>query len=216
MPSFLIAIDGPAASGKSSVSRVLARHLHCACVNSGALYRAATLGVLQAGADPADPKAVADTVAKLQLRGDTIGDEFHIFLNGENPGPHLRDANVAASVSAIASVPAVREILTDLLRSMARGRDLIMEGRDIGTVVFPDTPYKFYIDASEVVRLGRRRAQGEADSLVARDKQDSTRKSAPLRIADDAEVIDSTHLDLDEVVGRVLRHLREKGLSLPE
>lgn len=216
MSSFLIAIDGPAASGKSSVSRVLARHLNCACVNSGALYRAATWGVLQAGADPADSGAVAATVAGLQLSGNTIGDEFHILLNGENPGMHLREASVAANVSTVASVPAVRKILTDLLRSMARDRSLIMEGRDIGTVVFPDTPYKFYIDASEAVRLGRRRAQGEADSLTARDKQDSTRAAAPLRIADDAEVIDSTHLELDEVVRRVLRHLREKGLSLPE
>jgi cytidylate kinase len=98
---------------------------------------------------------------------------------------------------------------------MAEGRSLIMEGRDIGSVVFPETPYKFYIDASESVRLSRRQAQGETDSPLSRDKQDSTRKTAPLKIADDALVIDSTHLGLEEVVSQVLAHLQVKGLRLP-
>jgi cytidylate kinase len=215
MSAFLIAIDGPAASGKSSVSRRLAAALNCACVNSGALYRAATWGVLQAGVDPADSEAVAAAVAALKLEDETVGNTFQIKVNGVDPEPHLRDPEVAASVSKVASVPAVREILTAILRSMADGVSLIMEGRDIGTVVFPDTPFKFYIDASEEVRLSRRKAQGETDSLVSRDRQDSTRKAAPLRIADDAKVIDSTHLSLEEVVSQVLEHLRAKGLSLP-
>lgn len=215
MPPFLIAIDGPAASGKSSVSRHLASQLGCACVNSGALYRAATWGVLEAGVDPDDCEAVAAAVSGLRLEDETVGNTFQIRVNGVDPEAHLRDPAVAASVSKVASVPAVREILTGILRSMAQGSSLIMEGRDIGTVVFPDTPFKFYIDASESVRLSRRQAQGETDSLVSRDRQDSTRKTAPLRIADDAKVIDSTHLGLEEVVTQVIEHLREKGMSLP-
>ncbi|MES2705771.1 MAG: (d)CMP kinase [Verrucomicrobiota bacterium] len=216
MSFFLIAIDGPAASGKSSVSRRLAVQLNCSYVNSGALYRAATWGVLESGTDPTDAEAVAAAVSHLKLHGETVGATFEIRVNGIDPEAHLRDPAVAASVSKVASVPAVREILTGILRSMANGNSLIMEGRDIGTVVFPDTPYKFYIDASESVRLSRRQAQGETDSLVSRDKEDSTRKTAPLRIADDAKVIDSTHLGLEEVVSEVMAHLRRQGLSVPE
>lgn len=213
--SFVIAIDGPAASGKSSVSKLLARRLHCSHVNSGALYRAATWGILEAGADPADPAATAAAARRLQLDCTPAGSSFKILVNGLDPGVHLRDAAVAASVSAVSSVAEVRDILTALLRRMAEGRSLIMEGRDIGSVVFPETPYKFYIDASESVRLSRRQAQGETDSPLSRDKQDSTRKTAPLKIADDALVIDSTHLGLEEVVSQVLAHLQAKGLRLP-
>ncbi len=212
---FVIAIDGPAASGKSSVSKQLAKRLHCSHVNSGALYRAATWGVLQTGADPLDPAAVAAAARTLLLDCTPHGSGFIPLVNGTDPGPHLRDAAVAASVSAISSIPEVRDILTALLRRIAHGRSLIMEGRDIGSVVFPHTPYKFYIDASESVRLSRRQAQGEIDSPLSRDAQDSSRKTAPLKIAADAHLIDSTHLALDQVVTRVLDHLAAAGLTLP-
>lgn len=214
-PHFLIAIDGPAASGKSSVSKLLAKRLHCPHVNSGELYRAATYGILQSGADPADPAAIATAARTLKFASVPHGTTFTTLVNGTSPGPHLRDAAVAASVSAISSVPAVRDILTALLRQLASGQNLIMEGRDIGSVVFPHTPFKFYIDASETVRLHRRHAQGETDSPLSRDKQDSTRKTAPLKISPDALVIDSTHLSLEDVVTRVLHHLEQKGFSLP-
>lgn len=213
--NFVIAIDGPAASGKSSVSKLLARRLHCAHVNSGALYRAATWGILEAGADPSDPSATAAAAADLKFDCPAEGTSFRILVNGTDPGPHLRDAAVAASVSAVSSISAVRDILTALLRRMAEGRSLIMEGRDIGSVVFPETPYKFYIDASEEVRLSRRQAQGETDSPLTRDKQDSSRKTAPLKVADDALVIDSTHLSLEDVVTQVLHALETKGLKVP-
>ena len=212
---FVIAIDGPAASGKSSVSKLLASRLHCSHVNSGALYRAATWGILQAGADPSDPAAVTAAARTLRLDWTPHGSTFNLLVNGVDPGPHLRDAAVASSVSAVASVAEVRDTLTGLLRRMAGGRSLIMEGRDIGTVVFPDTPYKFYVDASEAVRLSRRQAQGEADSPLSRDQQDSTRRTAPLKIAADACFIDSTHLSLEEVVAQVLAALAAKGLPIP-
>ena len=213
MPNtFVIAIDGPAASGKSSVSKVLARRLHCAHVNSGALYRAATWGILQAGADPADPDAAVAALRALHLDCRPSGSSFTILVNGVDPGEQLREPAVASRVSTLASVPEVREILTALLRSLADGRSLIMEGRDIGSVVFPETPYKFYIDASEDVRLSRRRAQGEVDSLVSRDQQDSTRKTAPLKVAAEAHVIDTTALALEQVVAAVLATLQRRGL----
>jgi cytidylate kinase len=210
--SFVIAIDGPAASGKSSVSKVLARRLHCAHVNSGALYRAATWGILQAGADPADPDAAVAALRALHLDCRPSGSGFTILVNGVDPGEQLREPAVASRVSTLASVPEVRGILTALLRSLAEGRSLIMEGRDIGSVVFPETPYKFYIDASEDVRLSRRRAQGEVDSLVSRDQQDSTRKTAPLKVAAEAHVIDTTALALEQVVAEVLATLQRRGL----
>lgn len=211
---FVIAIDGPAASGKSSVSKVLARRLHCSHVNSGALYRAATWGILQAGVDPADARAVAAALPALRLDCLPSGSGFTIWVNGVDPGDQLREPAVASRVSVLASIPEVRDLLTAQLRRLAEGRSLIMEGRDIGSVVFPDTPYKFYIDASEAVRLSRRRAQGEMDSLVSRDQQDSTRKTAPLVVAADARVIDTTALGLDEVVAEVLAALEARGLPL--
>jgi len=215
MPTFVIAIDGPAASGKSSVSKLLARRLHCAHVNSGALYRAAAWGILESGADPTDPAAVTAAAHTLQLDWAPDRQDFTLLVNDQDPGPHLRDAAVAASVSPVASVPAVRDIITAFLRHMAEGRSLIMEGRDIGSVVFPETPYKFYIDASEEIRLSRRLAQGETDSPLSRDRQDSTRKTAPLKIAEDALVIDSTHLSLDAVVQQALDGLTARGLAIP-
>lgn len=213
--SFVIAIDGPAASGKSSVSKLLAKRLHCAHVNSGELYRAATWGILEAGAAPTDVSAAVAAAGNLLIDCVPHGSGFTTLVNGADPGAHLRDAAVAASVSAISSIPQVRDILTALLRRMAEGRNIIMEGRDIGSVVFPGTPYKFYIDASESVRLSRRVAQGETDSPLTRDKQDSTRKTAPLKVAEDALVIDSTHLSLEDVVTRVLHRLETKGFTMP-
>ncbi len=212
---FLIAIDGPAASGKSSVSRLLARQLHCFHLNSGELYRAATWGILESGADPASPEAIAAAATGLNLEWAAAGSSFTLLINGQDPGPHLRDAAVAAHVSAVSSVPAVRDLLTAQLRRMSEGRNLIMEGRDIGSVVFPETPHKFYIDASEEVRLSRRQAQGESDSPLHRDRQDSSRKTAPLRIASGATVIDSSHLGLEEVVAQVMAALRQQGLAVP-
>lgn len=214
MSHFVIAIDGPAASGKSSVSKVLGSRLGCVSVNSGALYRAFTWAVLDRGIDPADPAAVEGALSEIHLTAEPDGAELRLAVNGVDPAPHLRDQAVAAAVSSVACVPAVREHITNLLRDSAKGRNLIMEGRDIGTVVFPDTPYKFYIDADEEVRLSRRAAQGETDSLRSRDRQDSSRKAAPLKVSGDALVIDSTHLSLEAVVDQVLARLRERGMSL--
>jgi cytidylate kinase len=210
----LIAIDGPAASGKSSVARALARRLGFIYVNSGALYRAATWHILQRGIDVHDSAAIAAAVEQAQIECDLRDDESRIRINGVDPFPHLRDDDVNAAVSPVSSVAPVREILGQKMRDYARTHDVVMEGRDIGSAVFPDTPFKFYIDASSDVRVRRRQAQGERDEITSRDRIDSSRQTAPLVIAADADVIDSSHLTIDEVIEEVLLRLKEKGLHI--
>jgi cytidylate kinase len=208
----VIAIDGPAASGKSSVARELARRLGFFYVNSGAMYRAMTWHVLQRGVDPGDAGAVARLANHSQIECDFANSESRIRIDGTDPVKHLRDDNVNDGVSLVSSVPRVREVLVAQMRTFAAERDLVMEGRDIGSVVFPDTPFKFYIDASPEVRLRRRAGQGERDQIAKRDRADSLRLTSPLVIADDAEVIDTSELTIDEVVNEIVTRLERKGL----
>jgi cytidylate kinase len=212
--SYTIAIDGPAASGKSSVSRLVARKLGCRYINSGSFYRAITWAVLDAGIAPEDEAAVAALMDRLTLECRESGGDTVLFIDGADPTPHIRDAAVNANVSRVSAWPAVRHVITELLRSLPAGGSLVMEGRDIGSFVFPDTPYKFYIDASEEVRASRRAAQGEQDSIAQRDATDSKRKHAPLVISEDSHVVDSSHLTLEGVVGEVIGRLRLKGLDV--
>lgn len=209
----VIAIDGPAASGKSSVARRVAGRLGWTFVNTGNMYRLMTWAVLQRGVDPADAGAVARVAADVSIDFKTTDRETSIAIDGHAPGDHLTSDAVNKSVSLIAAVPAVRERLVAGQRSLALIGPLVMEGRDIGSVVFPDSSFKFYIDASEEVRAARRKAQGHTDSVGERDRMDSTRKNSPLVIAPDAEVIDSSHLTLEQVVERVISVLRSRGLA---
>ncbi len=211
---FVIAIDGPAASGKSSVSRLLARKLGCLDVNSGSFYRAATWAVLDAALPLTDESAISSFIAAMDIQCTLQEGHTVLLLNGRDPDAHLRDAAVNKNVSRISSYPDVRRVLTNLLRSLGQRDSLVMEGRDIGSVVFPETPYKFYIDASEEVRAARRYAQGETDSIARRDAQDSSRKAAPLIISEDAHVIDSSHLTLEGVVSEIIGRLKMKGLNV--
>jgi cytidylate kinase len=210
---FVIAIDGPAASGKSSVSRLLARKLGCRYVNSGSFYRAVTWAVLKEGLSQDDEAAISLFLTSLDIQCRLEDGHTVLLLNGTDPGLHLRDPDVNNSVSRISSHPEVRRVLTGLLRGLVSEGNLVMEGRDIGSVVFPDTRFKFYIDASEEVRATRRAAQGETDSIARRDAQDSSRKNAPLIISEDAHVIDSSHLTLEGVVGEIIGRLRMKGMD---
>ena len=212
----IIAIDGPAASGKSSVSRLLARTLRLHYVNSGAFYRSLTSAVNDAHIDARDPAVLTDFISSLDLQCGTGADGHPtLSINGHiTTEAALRDPAVNAGVSIVASNSTVRDRLTHLLRSLATGGPLVMEGRDIGSVVFPDTRCKFYIDANEEVRARRRAAQGETDSIARRDALDSTRKNAPLIIAEDAHVIDSSHLTLEGVVGEIIGRLRLKGFTV--
>ena len=210
----VIAIDGPAASGKSSVSRRLAKRLGFAYVNSGIMYRAVTWEVLRQGADTTSPTDVANALSGSEIAcgiGDD-GDSF-IRINGRVSDEALRDSSVNLHVSLVAAVPVVRDLVSARLRALAVDRDVVMEGRDIGSAVFPETPFKFYLDASPEIRRRRRTAEGQSDEIEARDKMDSSRKAAPLMVAGNASVIDTSHLTLDGVVDAMLDTLRPLGIT---
>lgn len=209
----VIAIDGPAASGKSSVARALARQLDFVYVNSGAMYRAMTWLVLERGISAADASAIEQLAEQAPLACELRDRNSLLLIDGVDPEPFLRQDRVNENVSLVSSVPRVREILVDHLRRYARTDDLVMEGRDIGSVVFPETPFKFYIDASPEIRLRRREAQGQRDRITARDEADSSRRASPLIIAEDAHVIDSSNLTIDGVVGEIIGRLKLKGLT---
>ncbi len=210
----VVAIDGPAASGKSSVARELGRRLGFAYVNSGAIYRAITWHVLQKAIDPGDTVRVGQAVESVKIAYRLENDDSRIFIDDADPTDRLHEDRVNEAVSRVSRVPRVRGIVVRQMRDYARSYDLVVEGRDIGSVVFPDTPYKFYIDASPDVRLQRRAAQGQRDEIAARDLADSSRLASPLIVAQDAHVIDTSHLTIDQVVGEIIEQLKVKGLAL--
>jgi cytidylate kinase len=210
----VIAIDGPAASGKSSVAREVASRIGFAYVNSGAMYRAVTWHVLQQGVSPEDSAAIAQLLETTRF-DCTIGlSGSLVLINGVDPVAHLSEERVNEAVSAVSRIPRVREILVEKMRRLAGDHDVVMEGRDIGSVVFPETPYKFYVDASPEVRLRRRQAQGLRDQIAARDRADSSRAASPLVVPKDAHVIDSSNLTIDEVVAEIVARLKMKGLEI--
>ncbi len=209
----VIAIDGPAASGKSSVARRVAERLGWTCVNTGNMYRAITWAILNRGIDASDAPAVAMLAASLPLEFETTESGTSIRIDGHVASAELTSDAVNRAVSLVAAVPAVRERLVSGQRALASRGPLVMEGRDIGSVVFPDAAFKFYIDASEEVRSARRQAQGHTDRVGERDRLDTTRKNSPLVTAADAVVIDSSRMTLDEVVEHVLSVLRSRGLA---
>ena len=210
----VIAIDGPAASGKSSVATRLARRLGFAHVNSGAMYRAVTWEILRQQIDPSHPESIEAAVHRMSVdSGFTEAGESFIRINSEMPDLELQTLEVNQNVSPVAAVTAVRQLVNTQLRTLAEKRPIVSEGRDIGSVVFPDTPHKFYLDASPEVRRQRRAAQGLHDSIEKRDKLDSSRANAPLKIAAGAHVIDTSHLTLEGVVDKVAEILSKSGIS---
>ena len=210
----VIAIDGPAASGKSSVATRLARRLGFAHVNSGAMYRAVTWEILRQQIDPSHTESVEAAVYRMSVdSGFTEAGESFIRINAEMPDFELQTFEVNQSVSTVSAVPAVRSLVNAQLRALAEKRPIVSEGRDIGSVVFPETPHKFYLDASPEVRHQRRAAQGLHDSIEKRDRLDSSRANAPLKIASGAHVIDTSHLTLEGVVDTVERILSKSGIS---
>jgi cytidylate kinase len=210
----VIAIDGPAASGKSSVARQLARCLDFVYVNSGAMYRAVTWSVLNHGIDPGDKQRIARLIGTLPLGRQLKNREFRLLIDDVDLSEHLHEDRVNSEVSRVSTVPEVRNILVQRMRDYANKHDLVVEGRDIGSVVFPDTLYKFYIDASPEVRSQRRAAQGHRDEIVRRDQADSSRAASPLIVAKDAQVIDTSSLSIDAVVGEIVSRLKQKGLPI--
>ncbi len=206
----VVAVDGPSGSGKSTVSRRLASALDAQYLDTGAMYRAVTWAVLRDGVDPSDAAAVAKVAEALTLTVGTDPERPFVRVDGVAVDAEIRGPEVTGAVSAVAAVPAVRRRLVDQQRELiaAAGR-VVVEGRDIGTVVAPDADLKVYLTASAAERARRRSAQTaagiaatEAD-LARRDRLDSTRAVDPLQQADDAVVLDTTGLDIDQVVDRL-------------
>lgn len=217
--SHVIAIDGPSGAGKSSVSRIVGQKLGYLHVDSGALYRIMTWQCLENGVDTSNPEAVAAFAATVAIECRPEDGAIAYFVKGEAPGDRIRTPEINAHASAVATVKAVRDRITAILRGLTAHGDLVVEGRDITTAVFPDTPARFYLTASAEARARRRQreevAKGIANqseeavkaSLLARDAIDSTRQYAPLRKADGVLEIDSSDLTLDQVVAAVLAAL---------
>ena len=210
----VIAIDGPAASGKSSVAQKLARRLGFVYVNSGAIYRAITWHLLQNRIRPEETERVSEALESAALTCVVQDGEARIVVDDADPAEHLRDDHVNESVSRVSKLPRVREIVSEKLHDCARGHEVVIEGRDIGSVVFPQTPYKFYIDASPEVRLQRRAAQGERDEITIRDRDDVSRAVSPLVKAEDAHLIDTSHVTVEQVVTEIIIRLELAGLPI--
>ena len=215
----VIAIDGPSGAGKSSVSRLVGQKLGFLHVDSGALYRIMTWQCLEHGVDTSDPAAVATCAETVKVECVPEEGRIKYLVKGEEPGNRIRTPEINAHASPVATVKAVRDRVTAILRSLTAFGDLVVEGRDITTAVCPDTPARFYLTASAEVRAARRQkeeiekgianqsAEAVKASLLARDRIDSSRKYAPLMKADGVMEIDSSGLTLDQVVETVLNAL---------
>lgn len=216
-PPAPIAIDGAAASGKTTLGMALAARLGYAFLDTGLMYRAVTLAALRAGV-PAEDGAAGALLAGLDLQVES-GAETRVFIGNEDVTGRLRDPDVEQNVSRYSALPSVREGLVRLQREIAARGPSILAGRDIGTVVLPDAPLKIFLEASDDTRAarrsrqaagwGQRQAGDEArKDIEGRDRVDSSRKVSPLRPADDAVILDTTKLSPGDVVGAVLEHLR--------
>ncbi len=214
-----IAIDGPSASGKSSVSKGVAAEFGFIYVDSGALYRGVTWQAIRKGVDTKNAAAVLDSMHNADW-DFFVQDGASVFsIDGDVPVQELREKNVRESVANVAAISEVRSFVVESLQTLANFGSLVMEGRDIGTVVFPDSPYKFYLDADPEERAMRRyrelvdagedeKAHEVMESLKKRDQIDSTRKADPLVVAPGAQVIDSTSMTLEEVIQTVVDAVR--------
>ena len=220
----VIAIDGPAGAGKSTVARMLAARLGLTYVDSGATYRAAALKVLQAGVDPHDELAVATLIGSTDLRVTSCDGEPRVFVNGADVTALLRSPEVTLAAAQVSRLPVVRAKLVQIQRAFATGPGVVMEGRDIGTVVFPQAQLKIFLMADMEERARRRLRQDSREGRDAtlektayeigrRDQLDGERRISPLKPAADAVVIDSTPLLADQVVEHVVELVRERNLS---
>ncbi len=224
--SLAIAIDGPAGTGKSSVSKGLARALGARYIDTGAMYRIITLHVLRQGVDLSDPDAIATEASDVELSVGHDPDSEHCFLAGEDVSLLIRGDEVTSAVSAVSAVPAVRQRLVRLQRELAaEDGTVVVEGRDIGTVVLPDADVKFFLTASAETRARRRNDQNIASGLgddyeavladvQRRDHLDSTRAVSPLRPAEDAIVVDTSDMTEAEVVAHLVRVVEERTRAL--
>lgn len=219
----ILAVDGPSGTGKSTTCRALAKRLDAKYVDTGAMYRVATLAVLRAGIDPADTDAVIKATTDLPLEVSDDPDSKQVIFDGEDVSRVIREDEVTRNVSAVSAVPEVRQNLVELQRKLARNAHrAIVEGRDIGTVVLADAPAKAFMTASAEVRAQRRHDQNLAAGLESdfatvladverRDAADSSRATSPLRPAEDATLVDTSFMSLEEVLDALTEIVKESA-----
>lgn len=216
---FNIALDGPSGAGKSTVAKALAKRLDIIYLDTGAMYRSLAYVAVKQGIDVNDEAAVKPMLDNLDMKIIT-GDSQQIIVNGENVTPFIREHYVSKAASDISALPAVRIKLVELQREIAKNDCVVLDGRDIGTYVLPDAKYKFFITATPEVRAKRRfeelKAKGDAPSyekvledIKVRDYNDSHRTFAPLKQADDAVLVDTTNMSIDEVIDFVLNKMEK-------
>lgn len=214
-----IAIDGPAGAGKSTISKKVASSLGFVYIDTGAMYRAVGLKAVRNGIDTNDEEGVISILPSLDIDIRHEGVEQHIYLDGENVSDKIRTGEISMAASNVSRIPAVRLKMVDMQRALAGKRDVVMDGRDIGSYVLPDAEIKIFLTASVDARAKRRFDEliekGEKVSfedvkneMILRDKNDSSREFAPLKIADGATVIDTSDLSLEESIETVIKHIR--------
>ena len=217
---YRIAIDGPAGAGKSTTAREVAKRLGFLYVDTGAMYRAVALEVKRKGLNLTDRAEIINVARNSKIEFEWNSGSLRVFLNGEDVTDDLRDNEIGQLASAVSVIPEVRDILVDQQREYGERFDVVMEGRDIGTVVLPNAKYKFYIDASFDERIERRyaelRAKGQMINreevsldLKQRDHADKTRKVGPLKKAEDAVFMDTTDLSIDQVVDKIIEYIKK-------
>ncbi len=220
MKKLVIAIDGPAASGKSTTSKLTAKRLGYLHVDTGAMYRAMTLKIIESGVDVSDTVRITEIARKTAIRLEDYDDELKIFLDGRDVTKNIRSQAVTKNVSAVSALKDVREVMVREQRQMGKNGGIVLEGRDIGTVVFPDADVKIFMVA-DVEERARRRAkelekQGTqipfeqlVNEIIERDQKDSQRDISPLRKADDAHILDTSNLTIEEQVDFIVTIAKE-------
>lgn len=215
MNNYIIALDGPSGSGKSTIANLLANKLKISYLNTGSMYRALTLYFLENNI-----KKSENIDIKILKKINIDINEDKVFLNGKDVSQEIRDKEVTENVSWVSSIPVVREYLVEMQRKISNNKSIILDGRDIGTVVFPDAKYKFYLDASSFVRAKRRFEQNEIDKsfeeikkdIEKRDYLDSHREISPLKKAEDAIEIDSSDLTIDQTIEKILEKMDKEDV----
>lgn len=219
--SFIVAIDGPAGSGKGTITKQVGERLGLINIDTGAMFRCVTLNMLQEGIEVKEENKIKEILDKIEI---DMKENGKVFLNGKEVTKRIRENDINRSISPVSMIPMVRQKLLDLQRKMAEGKNIIMEGRDIGTVVFPNADVKLYLDASPEERAKRRVQQNQEKGITTsyeevlksikdRDEKDKTREIAPLRQAEDAIYIDSTNMTIEEVTNEIVRIVKERRLG---
>lgn len=217
--SFIVAIDGPAGSGKGTITKLVSDKMKLVNIDTGAMYRCVALNMIQEGIEIQEEKQIKKMLDKIVI---DMKENGKVFLNGEEVTKRIRENDVNNFVSPISALKIVREKLVELQRNVAKGKNVIMEGRDIGTVVFPNADVKIYLDASPEERAIRRLKQNQEKGIATsydevlknimdRDKRDSTREVSPLKQAEDAIYVDSSNMTIEEVVERMIEIIKQKS-----